>query len=162
MGTLDRAFPGRENAKDWLILKMSELMSKPMDQAVARELGAYFGAYLALDHWSGGAKKDISSPFSLEEAKAWTRAMDNEDGTRGAHWTLEQAKQLLEDRGLDLDPTSFWAALCMVYSDYSAVAANYKVGGNIEFYIDLAKAFLEDKDAPGDKLARYYREIVQT
>ena len=77
--------------------------------------------------------------------------MDNEDGTRGAHWTLEQAKQLLEDRGLDLDPTSFWAALCMGYSDYS-----------IEFYIDLAKAFLEDKDAPGDKLARYYREIVQT
>ena len=31
----------------------------------------------------------------------------------------------------------------------------------IEFYADMAKAFLDDKDAQPDKLARYYEYIVK-
>lgn len=39
----------------------------------------------------------------------------------------------------------------MMYSDY------YKAGGNnVNFYVELAKAFLMDKDAPEGKALRYY------
>lgn len=35
------------------------------------------------------------------------------------------------------------------------------VGDKIDFYADMAKSFLCDKDAPEDKLARYYEYIVR-
>ena len=156
MGALDKARPGRENAKDWLTVKIVECLSAPMDESAAGKLNAYGGAYNILKEWSSGE----GSPFTRSEADAWTRRMENEDGTEGPHWTFEQAKEIMEERGLSLDPVQFWAALCMIYSDYSSVAIKHKVGGNIEFYVDMAKAFLNDRDAPKDKLARYYRDIV--
>ena len=154
MNGLERARPGRENARDWLTVKMVECLARPMDRETARDLAAYFGAYQAIDR-----QKDEA--FTLEEAKAWTSQMENEDGTKGPHWTFDQARQIMEERDIKEDPVAFWAALCMVYSDYSTVAVKYKLGGNIEFYIDLARAFLDDRDAPGDKLARYYLEIAR-
>ena len=35
------------------------------------------------------------------------------------------------------------------------------MGGSLEFYIDMAKAFLDDKDAQPDKLMHYYESIVK-
>ena len=99
-------------------------------------------------------------PFTKEMADEWSKHMDNEDGTRGAHWTLEQAKQVMAQRGIECDPVQFWAALNMVYSDYVKVAKKHGVGDKIDFYADMAKSFLCDKDAPEDKLARYYEYIV--
>lgn len=101
-----------------------------------------------------------SEPFTLTTAKNWVKRMKNEDGTTGAHWTFDQAHQLMEQRGIDCDPVQFWAALCMMYSDYAAAASKHGVGGNVDFYVDMAMAFLDDKDAPKDKLARYYSHIV--
>lgn len=100
-------------------------------------------------------------PFTKEMADEWSKHMDNEDGTRGAHWTLEQAKQVMAQRGIECDPVQFWAALNMVYSDYVKVAKKHGVGDKIDFYADMAKSFLCDKDAPEDKLARYYEYIVR-
>ena len=57
--------------------------------------------------------------------------------------------------------SSFWAALCMMYSDYATAASKHGVGGDVDFYIDMACAFLNDKDAPKDKLARYYEHIAK-
>ena len=31
----------------------------------------------------------------------------------------------------------------------------------IDFYVDMAKAFLDDKDAGPDKLAKYYQYVVR-
>ena len=50
----------------------------------------------------------------------------------------------------------------MMYSDYSGVAEKYGVS-IAEFYADMARAFLMDKDGPGakKKLAAYYHGIVE-
>lgn len=49
----------------------------------------------------------------------------------------------------------------MMYSDYAAAASKHGVGGDVDFYIDMACAFLNDKNAPKDKLARYYEHIAK-
>lgn len=99
-------------------------------------------------------------PFTKQMALEWTEGMENEDGTHGAHWSLEQAKQVMAQRGIECDPLEFWVALNMMYSDYSMVAKKLNVN-TIEFYACMAKAFLDDKDAVDDKLAAYYEYIVK-
>ena len=100
-------------------------------------------------------------PFNGKLAEEWTSHMENEDGTHGAHWSLEQAKQVMAQRGIECDPIQFWATINMIYSDYVKVARHHGVGDKIEFYADMAKAFLDDKDAQPDKLARYYEYVVK-
>ena len=82
-------------------------------------------------------KKDFT--FTPEKAEKWLLHMVNEDGTTGAHWSLKD----------------------MMYSDYYTVAVKYGVN-RPEFYADLAKAFLMDKDAknPEGKISAYYNCIV--
>ena len=64
-------------------------------------------------------------------------------------------------RGIECDPAEFWAALNLIYSDYVKVAKKFNVGSNIDFYVDMAKAFLDDKDAGPDKLAKYFQYVVR-
>lgn len=99
--------------------------------------------------------------FTEEDAKDWTASMVNEDGTRGAHWTKEQTAQVAAVAGVDVKPCVWWAVLNMVYSDYYKVAAKYNLD-RPEFYSDLAKAFLMDKDAgtPEEKTAAYFRYVA--
>lgn len=98
-------------------------------------------------------------PFTREIAEEWTSHMENEDGSKGPHWTLDQAKQVMSQRGIECDPLEFWVALCMMYSDYCKAAKKFDVN-SLDFYAYMAKAFLDDKDAPKDKLARYYVYIA--
>lgn len=86
--------------------------------------------------------------------------MENEDGSKGPHWTFEQAKQLMEQKKLDCDPVEFWVALNMMFSDYGVVAKKNNAS-TVDFYADMAKAFLCDKDAKPDKLERYYQAVVK-
>lgn len=161
---LEKALPGRENAKDWLTLKIVECLSTPMDEETAKKLASYNEAYNAICQWEEDndteTVSDTSSAFSLDTARAWTKKMKNEDGTQGPHWTLEQAKQIMAQRKIGLDPVQFWVTLNMIYSDYSPVAKKHGLGGSLDFYADMAKAFLTDKDAKPEKLARYYDAIV--
>ena len=161
MGTLERALPGRQNARDWLTLKIVECLSEPMDDRGAEKLAMYNTAYKALEQWPEDYPPAPAEPFTLTTAKNWVKRMKNEDGTTGAHWTFDQAHQLMEQRDIGCDPIQFWAALCMMYSDYAAAASKHGVGGDVDFYIDMACAFLNDKDAPKDKLARYYEHIAK-
>lgn len=58
--------------------------------------------------------------------------------------------------------SAWWVtAKSKMYSDYCGAAQ--KCGCNkLEFYVEMAKAFIEDKDGPGAeaKLAAYYHGIV--
>ena len=49
---LAQALPGRENAKDWMTMKIVECMASPMDEQTAVKLNAYNGAYNAICQWS--------------------------------------------------------------------------------------------------------------
>ena len=170
--TFDQAQPGRENAKDWLLFKIVECSSEPMSDKVAEKLSKYNSAYNALCQWDNEREKEIdvslenntseiSTTLSLENAKMWTQAMQNEDGSKGPHWTLDQVKQLMAQKKIQKTPVEFWVTLNMIYSDYVKVAKKHGVGGNIDFYIDMALAFLNDKDANPNKLVCYYENVVK-
>lgn len=104
---------------------------------------------------------DADPAFNSQMAAEWTKGMENEDGTHGPHWTMEQTDKVMSQRGVKCDPVQFWVTMNMIYSDYCRVFQKYGVGDKIDFYADMAKAFLDDKDAMPDKLARYYAYIVQ-
>ena len=61
----------------------------------------------------------------------------------------EQYKKMLED----LNPICFYVAMNMMYSDY------YQPERKTDTYAILAKDFLEDEDAPKDKLKRYLKAM---
>ena len=163
---LEQALPGRENAKDWLTMKIVECMASSMDEQVASKLSAYNSAYNAICQWDEEPKPvekslPASEKMSLETAKQWASQMRNEDGTSGPHWTLEQTKQIMAQRKLSFSPAEFFATLNMIYSDFSPVIKKHGLGGNLDFYVDMAKSFLDDKDALPGKASNYYNYIVK-
>lgn len=106
-----------------------------------------------------------SSEMTKSDAEAWVAHMANEDGSTGAHWTMEQTNAVAESMGISWDrvkPWAWWATINMMYSDYGEVAMHYGVS-TPEFFAELAQAFLFDKDGPGPeaKLAAYYHGIVK-
>ena len=103
-----------------------------------------------------------ASTFTEDDARRWTEHMENDDGSMGAHWTLEQTTAVANSIGVHVDPWIWFAALNMEYSDNFDVAQKYGLD-RPEYYADLAKAFLFDKDGggPEPKIAGYYHGIVE-
>lgn len=93
--------------------------------------------------------------LTLEDAKRWTSKMQNADGTKGCHWTLEQTQDVAKQRNITCDPNDFWAVMNMMYSDYCQVAKRQSVD-TPGFYADMAKAFLDDTDAADGKAYLYW------
>ena len=113
------------------------------------------GSEKMMGHASGEERLD------RDTAEKWMRQMQNADGTHGAHWTMEQVNRIMQQKGLDVNPTEFWAAMNATYSDLCKVASKHGID-NIDFYTDVATAFwLKDKDAVMDKLAAYYEYVVK-
>lgn len=103
--------------------------------------------------------------LTADDLRGWLLHMDNADGTTGQHWTEDQTGSIARVIGVSFDhvtPSEFCAAMNMMYSDYYPVGVKYGVD-RAEFYADLAKAFLFDKDgpAPAEKLAEYYHKVVK-
>ncbi len=110
----------------------------------------------------GYGGSDAVPPMTRERAEEWMRSLKNEDGTTGPHWTLEQVKALLQQRGIaNVDPIRVWVAMNADYSD--RVAVNRKYGlDKPDYYLDSAiAAWLNDKDAVDNKEAAYYAYIVK-
>ena len=99
--------------------------------------------------------------FEREEAMQWADRMQNADGTTGPHWPMEQTTAVMVSKGYHYDPAVWYAAMNMVYSDYFSVAKKHGVN-TVEFYADMAEAFLDDKDAggPEEKISAYYHCIA--
>ena len=143
--------------------QLHEIMERPVTLGRAEEVTAYVDAICALhklddDHFRESTKM---MEFTREDAEKWVSHMENEDGTTGPHWTIAQTDAVANVAGVHVDKLTFWACLNMMYSDYYSVAAKYGLD-RPEFYADLAKAFLMDKDAggPEEKMAGYYHGVV--
>lgn len=93
-------------------------------------------------------------------AEQWARNMEKEDGSKGPKWTKEQVKPYMAQVGYHGPEYKFWVIMNAMYSDYCKVAKKYGMD-RPEYYADLAKAWLEDKDAKPEKAGLYYRYIVQ-
>jgi hypothetical protein len=113
-------------------------------------------------------RRDYGKPemFSHKDMETWKSMMKNEDGTRGEHFRKEQVKHACQQAGIDCEEFGedvFGLAINMMYSDYCKVAKKYGVDMP-EYYADMAKAFLRDKDfdgKPEEKLYLYYKAIVE-
>lgn len=90
-----------------------------------------------------------------QTAEEWVENMENSDGTKGEHWSLEKTEELRQQKGIQCDPVEFWAAMNAAYSDLGKMARKHNLG--IDFWVDYVKAFwFEDADAGPNKLAMYH------
>lgn len=102
-----------------------------------------------------------ASPLTREMAEEWMHRIKNEDGTRGAHWSLDEVKRVMQQKGIECDPLKLWVAVNAEYSDRYAINKKYGVD-KLDFYIDSAIAYwLKDQDAVKDKLSAYYTHVVK-
>lgn len=88
----------------------------------------------------------------------WVSKMENNDGTKGAHWTYEQTSAALKQNKIPMTGFNEWdwyAVLNMAYSDYF-----YTLNGDTMKCIEFAKEWFGDKDVREGKTFRYLTEVV--
>lgn len=112
------------------------------------------------EQMAGMESSKMLPKFNREMALEWTGSMENSDGTSGPHWSMEQTNRVMSQKGIQCDPLEFWAVMNAIYSDDSAVAKKHNVN-TIDYYVDRAKAWLEDKDAVKNKASAYFTYIVK-
>ena len=80
--------------------------------------------------------------------------LENEDGTKGGHWTLEQTNSVARNKGVqytNFNEYDFCYTMNMIYSDYYGA-----VRDDVENYYNLSIKFLKDKDFGEGKAFCYY------
>ena len=159
----------KENKKE-LLGTIREYGEMPICPDRAAFLANCWAAYNALCMVCGGEESvdhDVTAhgdcgekPLTKEQIMCWVAAMENADGSHGGHWTMDQTEQVRKQKSIDCDPVMFYAAMNMMYSDYCKAFEKF-TSSSAELCACMAKAFLDDKDAKPNKLARYYRSIVE-
>lgn len=86
--------------------------------------------------------------------------MENEDGSRGPHWSIEETTALASQHGISLSNRfnryDWYVALNMIYSDFYKVIVSISNSNNVRHFIEFAKAWLADKDIDEGKMWYYY------
>lgn len=146
-----------------------DLRTPSNDYRTSRQIG--FGARNNMDegHHSSehmmGRSEEHSMDFDRETAEHWVRNMRNEDKAHpvGGKWTADMLKPLAQKYGIPTEGKKFWELYAMtnaMYSDYGEVARKFGITSP-EFYVCMAKAWMNDQDAEPDKTALYYEYIVK-
>lgn len=90
--------------------------------------------------------------------------MENEDGSKGAYWDLQQTTSVAKQYNVDLNGKfnkyDWFVALNMVRSDYYKVVVNLTNSDNVKYFVDIAKAWLNDKDIEEGKMWHYFRYVM--
>lgn len=120
-----------------------------------------FGGVVGVSQEGSGKNAKLTKA----QAEEWVEGMenDNEQHPKGGIFSWEMAKDWAQKVGIQpvgQRMIDFYAAMNAMYSDYSSVAAKYKVDAP-EFYAHMAKAFIDDPDAIKNKTAMYYKCIVE-
>lgn len=102
--------------------------------------------------------------FNEEHARKAVSKMENEDGTRGPHWSIEETTTLANQYGISLgnrfNRYDWFVALNMVYSDYYKVIINITNSNSTKHFVELAKAWINDKDIDEGKMWYYYIYVM--
>lgn len=96
-------------------------------------------------------KRVYGEHLNEELAKSWVADMENKDGTKGEHWSLEQTNQYAGN----YNKYDFYAVANMMRSDY------YNPKFEEASYLQMAKDWLDDKDVGDCKTLKYYMYIVK-
>lgn len=134
--------------------EISDYMERPASERAAEAVMGMLECWEALGDIGSGT-------LTREDCEAWNEKMKNADGSSGAVWNMAQTNAMAGNNGRV--PDYCWnTAVNMMYSDYYEVGKKYGLPAP-EFYAELAKAFLFDKDAksPESKMAAYYNYIVK-
>ncbi len=99
-----------------------------------------------------------------EDMKRWGQMLMNADGTEGIHFDKHMIMERIKHLSGDMEgytEEDLCMAANMLYSDYCEVLKPYisrEPEKEADFYLKMAKAFLDDEDAPDGsaKLAMYY------
>ena len=119
----------------------------------------------AIPHYENVHEKNKSKYLTDEQIKMWVNNFENEDGTTGEHWNIETTTNAGNKYGINFNeirPIEFWLILNMKYSDMYSLAIKYNIN-SVEFYVDLVKCFINDKDTINykEKLYIYYNHIAK-
>lgn len=103
--------------------------------------------------------------FNEEHARKAVSKMENEDGSRGQHWSIEETTALANQHGIRLDDKfnkyDWYVALNMVYSDYYKVIINIANSNSSKFFVELAKAWICDRCVKcKTRLTRSVKKII--
>lgn len=139
------------------------------DYRTSRQIG--FGAGMHMDEYRPESEHSMGQldmepmEFDRETAETWVRSMRNEDKSHpvGGKWTPDMIKPMAQKYGVPTSGKKFWELYAMtnaMYSDYGEVARKFGVTSP-EFFVCMAKAWMEDKDAVEDKTAIYYECCVK-
>jgi len=107
-----------------------------------------------------GQRPRVIPVFNRQMAEEWVSRMQNADGTRGPHFSMEKAKEIMKQYNVDCNPEEFWAVLNSLYSDFDQ-ALKKNNASTLELYACLTKAWIEDQDAVPNKAAAYYTYVVK-
>ena len=147
---------GKEYYIEQLKEQLHEIMERPATLGRAEEITVYADAICAL-HKMGSHEDGEDTEFTREDAEKWVSHMENEDGTTGPHWSMSQTDAVANVAGVHEKSYVWWAVLNAMYSDHYNTAIKYGLD-RPEFYADLARDFIYDKDGGGaeNKTAKYY------
>ena len=139
------------------------------DGTTDRQIG--FGAMMHMDgqqsrqHMEMGRTGSMQGMrFDEQTAREWVDSMQGVDKShpKGGKWTPEQLEALAKKHGVPTTGREWWEFYAMVnamYADYSDVAKAYNITSP-DYYARMALAFIRDKDALPDKVARYWEYIA--
>lgn len=108
----------------------------------------------------------INGPhFDEEHARYAVEEMENEDGTKGPHWTVEETTSVANQMGINLrsekhNKWDWYVAMNMIYSDFYKAIVAITGSANTKHFAELAKAWLCDKDISEGKMWHYYVYIM--
>lgn len=109
-------------------------------------------------------EQEYGPHFNEEQARKAVNKMENEDGTRGPHWSIEETTSLANQFGISLNNRfnryDWFVALNMIYSDYYKVLVNITNSNTPKHYVEFAKAWLNDKDIDEGKMWYYYIYVM--
>lgn len=121
--------------------KFEEVVGKPVMQK------AFYPMYTYL----------YGEHFNSELATEAVQGMDNINGTKGETYTFPACVDAAEKLGLSWEKYNkfdWYFTLNMIASDYAGIVEDVK-------FVEIAKAWLEDKDVPEGKALRYWWKVVK-
>ena len=123
----------------------------------------HYGEDRQQEHMMGHAEGHGNGEYlTKDEAEEWVAGMKGADGSKGGRWKLQEIKQYAGNFGIQGEEkiVEFFAVMNAMYTDYCKVAKKFGVD-KVEFYADLAKAFMADKDAMPGKVKTYFECIAK-
>lgn len=103
--------------------------------------------------------------FNEECAHKAVKYMENEDGSKGPRWSIEEAERVALQFGVNLKSEKFnkydwFVALNMIRSDFYRAVVNMTGNDNVKHFVELTKAWLNDKDIEEGKMWFYFRYVM--